>query len=76
MLFRGHAANMAPLLPASEPVWWQGAAGIFANCAFLLCGFQAISQVVEEKSHMFLSAPCSVSWCLRSASPRDSIAWW
>jgi amino acid transporter len=38
------------LLPAASPVWWQGAAGIFANCAFLLCGFQAISQVVEEKS--------------------------
>jgi amino acid transporter len=50
MLFHGDAANLAPLLPAREPVWWQGAAGIFANCAFLLCGFQAISQVVEEKS--------------------------
>lgn len=50
MLFQGHAANLSPVLPAREPVWWQGAAGIFANCAFLLCGFQAISQVVEEKS--------------------------
>ena len=50
MLFQGDAGNLAPLLPAREPVWWQGAAGIFANCAFLLCGFQAISQVVEEKS--------------------------
>ena len=50
MLFQGDAANLVPLLPAREPVWWQGAAGIFANCAFLLCGFQAISQVVEEKS--------------------------
>jgi len=46
----GKAANLAPLLPTAAPVWWQGAAGIFANCAFLLCGFQAISQVVEEKS--------------------------
>jgi amino acid transporter len=44
------AGNLAPLLPANAPVWWQGAAGIFANCAFLLCGFQAISQVVEERS--------------------------
>jgi APA family basic amino acid/polyamine antiporter len=50
MLFRGNPGNLAPLLPAAQPVWWQGAAGIFANCAFLLCGFQAISQVVEEKS--------------------------
>ncbi|HUE64990.1 MAG TPA: APC family permease [Rhizomicrobium sp.] len=50
MLSRGQAANMMPVLPPSEPVWWQGAAGIFANCAFLLGGFQAISQVVEEKS--------------------------
>jgi len=50
MLFQGHAANLTPFLPVREPLWWQGAAGIFANCAFLLCGFQAISQVVEEKS--------------------------
>ena len=50
MLGHGNAGNLAPLLPAAHPVWWQGAAAIFANCAFLLCGFQAISQVVEEKS--------------------------
>ena len=50
MLAHGSTGNLAPLLPAGKPVWWQGAAGIFANCAFLLCGFQAISQVVEEKS--------------------------
>ncbi len=50
MLCRGQAANLMPLLPARELVWWQGAAGTFANCAFLLGGFQAISQVVEEKS--------------------------
>ncbi|HMH65369.1 MAG TPA: APC family permease [Rhizomicrobium sp.] len=50
MLFQGSAANLAPFLPSGKTVWWQGAAGIFANCAFLLCGFQAISQVVEEKS--------------------------
>ena len=50
MLGHGSAGNLAPLLPAAHPVWWQGAAAIFANCAFLLCGFQAISQVVEEKS--------------------------
>lgn len=50
MLAQGNPANLVPLLPAHAPVWWQGAAAIFANCAFLLCGFQAISQVVEEKS--------------------------
>jgi len=50
MLSQGDAANLVPLLPTAAPVWWQGAAGIFANCAFLLCGFQAISQVVEEKA--------------------------
>ena len=43
-------ANLVPLLPAQNPGWWEGAAAIFANCAFLLCGFQAVSQVVEEKS--------------------------
>lgn len=47
---QGDAKNLAPLLPSHNPVWWQGAAGIFANCAFLLCGFQAISLVVEERS--------------------------
>jgi APA family basic amino acid/polyamine antiporter len=50
MLGHGAPANLAPLLPAQNPVWWEGAAAIFANCAFLLCGFQAVSQVVEEKS--------------------------
>jgi amino acid transporter len=50
LLSHGATANLVPLLPAQNPVWWEGAAGIFANCAFLLCGFQAVSQVVEEKS--------------------------
>ncbi len=50
MLGHGKASNLVPLLPAHNPVWWKGAAGIFANCAFLLCGFQAINQLVEEKS--------------------------
>jgi len=50
LLGHGAPANLAPLLPAQSPVWWEGAAAIFANCAFLLCGFQAVSQVVEEKS--------------------------
>ncbi|MFO1248170.1 MAG: APC family permease [Alphaproteobacteria bacterium] len=50
MLGHGAPANWVPLLPAQNPVWWEGAAAIFANCAFLLCGFQAVSQVVEEKS--------------------------
>jgi amino acid transporter len=50
MLFQGKTANLAPMLPVRQPIWWQGATGLFANCAFLLCGFQAVSQVVEEKS--------------------------
>jgi amino acid transporter len=50
MLVHGKGVNLTPLLPADNPVWWKGAAGIFANCAFLLCGFQAINQLVEEKS--------------------------
>lgn len=50
MFSHGSGVNLKPLLPARHPVWWHGAAGIFANCAFLLCGFQAISQVVEERS--------------------------
>ena len=50
LLAHGAPANLTPLLPAQNPVWWEGAAAIFANCAFLLCGFQAVSQVVEEKS--------------------------
>ncbi len=50
MFGQGSAANLAPAFPLNQPAWWQGAAGIFANCAFLLCGFQAISLVVEERS--------------------------
>ena len=50
MLGHGAPTNWVPFLPAQNPVWWEGAAAIFANCAFLLCGFQAVSQVVEEKS--------------------------
>jgi len=50
MVSQGAAENLKPVFPADAPVWWQGAAGIFAQCAFLLCGFQAISQVIEEKS--------------------------
>ena len=48
--FADVATRFAKFFDTAAPVWWQGAAGIFANCAFLLCGFQAISQVVEEKS--------------------------
>jgi amino acid transporter len=50
MLVEGTPANLQPLLPATAPVWWQGALGIFAQCAFLLCGFQAVSQLVEERA--------------------------
>ena len=55
MVFQGYSLNLQPLFPAAGPVWWQGALGIFAQCAFLLCGFQAISQMVEERaSHISL----------------------
>ncbi len=50
MLVEGGSVNLQPLFPISAPVWWQGALGIFAQCAFLLCGFQAVSQLVEERS--------------------------
>jgi amino acid transporter len=51
MLFQGQPSNLEPLFPAAAPVWWHGALGIFAQCAFLLCGFQAVSQLVEERAH-------------------------
>jgi amino acid transporter len=50
MVSQGGPENLVPFFPVHAPVWWQGAATIFAQCAFLLCGFQAISQVIEEKS--------------------------
>ncbi|MEO8301812.1 MAG: APC family permease [Rhizomicrobium sp.] len=86
MLSQGKAANLAPLLPAGGPVWWQGAAGIFANCAFLLCGFQAISQVVEEKSErmsfqtvfriLILSiGAATIFYCLVLIATSSMISW-
>ncbi|MCW3838099.1 APC family permease [Sphingomonas canadensis] len=51
MLGNGTPANLQPLFPSdSETRWWAGAAAIFANAAFLFNGFQAISQVVEERA--------------------------
>jgi basic amino acid/polyamine antiporter, APA family len=50
MFVYGHAENLSPIFPQVHPVWWQGAARIFGDCAFLLGGFQSISQLVEEKS--------------------------
>lgn len=51
MLFRGDPANLLPLFPDNSSVqWWSGAALMFANSAFFLTGFQAVSQLVEERS--------------------------
>jgi amino acid transporter len=61
MFGEGQSANLQPLFPAAAPVWWQGALGIFAQCAFLLCGFQAVSQLVEERSaHISLGLVCRI----------------
>jgi APA family basic amino acid/polyamine antiporter len=51
LLLHGHRDNLLPLFPTggSTP-WWLGAASVFASCAFLLNGFQAVSQAVEERS--------------------------
>lgn len=38
------------LPPRSEVPSWVGFASVFASCAFLLNGFQAVSQAVEERS--------------------------
>ncbi|RYE04311.1 MAG: APC family permease [Sphingomonadales bacterium] len=51
MIFRGSPANLLPLFPDNSSVrWWSGAALMFANAAFFLTGFQAVSQLVEERS--------------------------
>ncbi len=51
MIFRGDPANLVPLFPDNSSTrWWSGAALMFANCAFFLTGFQAVSQLVEERS--------------------------
>jgi basic amino acid/polyamine antiporter, APA family len=49
-LLYGHAVNFEPLWSRSEDTqWWRGAAWIFASCAFLLNGFQAIPMAIEER---------------------------
>ena len=50
MLFAGHAENMQPFFAgdARRP-GWHGILAIFAMTAFLLNGFQAIPQAIEER---------------------------
>lgn len=48
---RGDLDNLTPAFGSvSGAPWWQGSAWIFANCAFMLNGFQAIPMVIEEKA--------------------------
>lgn len=47
----GQPAHLLPILDgASGAPWWQGTLWIFATSAFLLNGFQAIPQAIEERS--------------------------
>lgn len=47
----GSVDNAQPLFEsASDSPWYYGTLWIFATCAFLLNGFQAIPQVVEERA--------------------------
>lgn len=49
-LLHGQAVNFEPLWSRSaDTQWWRGAAWIFASCAFLLNGFQAIPMAIEER---------------------------
>ncbi|MEI9850555.1 MAG: amino acid permease [Sphingomonas sp.] len=51
MLSNGDPAHLEPLLPNDAGTrWWAGAAVIFANAGFLFNGFQAVSQVIEERA--------------------------
>jgi basic amino acid/polyamine antiporter, APA family len=51
MLIQGHAANAAPLWGTTNGrPWWLGTGSLFAFCAYALNGFQAIPQMVEERS--------------------------
>lgn len=86
MLAGGQTSNLQPLFPAAAPVWWKGALGIFANCAFLLCGFQAVSQLVEERSrHVSLQLvfrilvlailAASSFYCLIVAATAAAVPW-
>lgn len=51
LLLHGEAENARPAFAsASGRPWYYGTLWIFATSAFLLNGFQAIPQVVEERS--------------------------
>lgn len=51
MLIQGHAANTHPIwATANGKPWWLGAGSLFAFCAYTLQGFQAIPQMIEERS--------------------------
>lgn len=51
MLIQGHAANTYPIWgTANGKPWWLGAGSLFAFCAYTLQGFQAIPQMIEERS--------------------------
>jgi amino acid transporter len=51
MLTQGHATNTHPIWGTTNgKPWWLGAGGLFAFCAYTLNGFQAIPQMIEERS--------------------------
>ena len=51
LLVHGSAGHLAPFFPSDiKSTWYFGALNIFVGCAFFLNGFQAIAQVVEERS--------------------------
>lgn len=51
MLVQGHSANATPVWGTTNgQPWWLGTGGLFAFCAYAMNGFQAIPQMIEERS--------------------------
>jgi len=51
MLAHGRAVNLQPMFPNNaEFSWREGAIAILASAAFLLNGFQTVSQMIEERA--------------------------
>jgi amino acid transporter len=51
LLAHGRVEYIHPLFATTNgKPWWWGTGGIFAFCAYALNGFQAIPQVIEERS--------------------------
>lgn len=51
MIVNGSTANLTPLWQSGDGrPWWEGSIWIFTTCAFLLNGFQAVPQAIEERA--------------------------